>query len=597
VIVYGGGRAAWYRNGALIAEATGLTSSPLNLTATNNWLGRSQWPDNTIDGSFNEVRFYRGALLPLNIALNGAAGPDAIAPDPGALVSIRVESDDILLGNPAATQAQLLGNFQNINDVNLVPLGGSLSSGDPSVITVDANGFLTAVGTNGQSATISGTYFQEPVTPDVVTILGPTNLVMNLATSALGTGDLPVNATALADYNSPGLQGMNVNTFNGVVWSTTDPSVLSVTAFGQVGPVGPGTAWAVVTYGGMAASNQVTVSLSPGYSTPALAHRYSFTTNADDSVGTAHGILVDGALLGSPVVSGGQLVLNNPGFTGPSSDANCLSLPPSILPTSGSVTLEEWFTVAGSGFWCASWTFSDQLGTNSPGAGVGQYFMHTLSNPQGGPNPAGGGSSIVQATSGFGAGGDESRCYSTYVGIGAAGGGGYLDNNVTFYAATVIDGSTGTLKYYVYRVSDGAGGLMTGIPAIPLSSYSFNEAYLGRSAFDGDNSTAGSINEFRIWNGALVGADVAASFAAGPDAAPITPIAGRPKLTITLAAPNVIISWPVSATGFHLEVATAVSGPYGTGGLPAPTVVGDENQVTVPASALVGQYFRLSDAP
>ena len=126
-----------------------------------------------------------------------------------------------------------------------------------------------------------------------------------------------------------------------------------------------------------------------------LTHRYSFDVDASDSVGGAHGTLVDGVMAGTPTVVGGVLDLGNPGFTGPSSDANYLSLPASILPSSGSVTIEQWFNFVGSGFYTEAWAFSDRNGgANPPGATNGQYFMHTISNPQGGPNPAGGGSSI-----------------------------------------------------------------------------------------------------------------------------------------------------------------------------------------------------------
>ena len=87
-------------------------------------------------------------------------------------------------------------------------------------------------------------------------------------------------------------------------------------------------------------------------------------------------------------------------------------------------------------------------------------------------------------------------------------------------AATVIDGTAGTLSYYLYRVSDGVGGLQQTIPAIPLSSYSFTNAYLGRSAFAGDNISNGSFDEFRIYNDAQSAASIAADLAAGPDGVP-----------------------------------------------------------------------------
>jgi hypothetical protein len=141
--------------------------------------------------------------------------------------------------------------------------------------------------------------------------------------------------------------------------------------------------------------------------------------------------------------------------------------------------------------------------------------MHTISNPQGGPNPAGGGSSVAESLAGYG-NGAETRAFSTTVGLGFANG-GYLDDGGTYFAATVIDGTAGTLSYFVYRVSDGLGGLQSTVAAIPLSSYSFTDAFLGRSPFAADNWTSGSVDEFRIYNNATSTAQILADFQAGPN--------------------------------------------------------------------------------
>jgi len=258
-----------------------------------------------------------------------------------------------------------------------------------------------------------------------------------------------------------------------------------------------------------------------------LTHRYSFTTNTNDSVGVANGTLVNNTL-GNPfaTVSGGQLNLNNPNFSGPGVSSNYLSLPANILPASGSVTIESWFTFTGSGFFTEDWTFSNNANdTNPPGANNGQYLMHTISAPQPGSPPGGtntGGSHIAQALSGYAGSltpppGPETDAFGTTPGIGA-GGGGYLDDGGTYMSATVIDGVAGTLSYYVFRTSDGLGGLQQTIPATPLSSYGFTNAYLGRSAFMADNATSGSIDEFRIYANAETSAQIAADFAAGPNA-------------------------------------------------------------------------------
>jgi len=256
--------------------------------------------------------------------------------------------------------------------------------------------------------------------------------------------------------------------------------------------------------------------MSAGSLSADIIHRYSFTTDASDSVGTANGTLVNAA-----TVSAGQLQLNNPNFSGSTSGQTdphgYLSLPPSILPSSGSATIEEWYTFTGSGFFTESYTFSN--GTDAAPPTGGQYLMGTISAPQpatppGGPNT--GGSHIVESLNGFNPG-PETDAFSTTPNIGAVGG-GYQDDGETFMAATVIDGTAGTLSYYLFDVSaGGVGGLQQTVTGIPLSSFNFTNAYLGRSAFSGDNATSGSIDEFRIYNNAQSAAAVAADFAAGPN--------------------------------------------------------------------------------
>ena len=266
-------------------------------------------------------------------------------------------------------------------------------------------------------------------------------------------------------------------------------------------------------FGALAAATLLAVSASA--SQAALTHRYSFTTDMSDSVG---GATYNGTLINRATVSGGALQFNNPNFTGGKNpDTNGYgSLPISILPTSGSVTIEEWFTITGSGFFAESYTFSDNNNdTNNPGANNGQYLVHCISCPQGGAVPAGGGNRIEQAQ--VGGYTTETDDFGETPGVGA-GGGGYMDDGETFMCATVIDASTGLMSYYMYDMSQGGiGGLQSTVAADPLSGYSFTNAYLGRSAFIQDDATSGSMNEFRIYDDAQSAAQVAADEAAGPN--------------------------------------------------------------------------------
>jgi hypothetical protein len=246
-----------------------------------------------------------------------------------------------------------------------------------------------------------------------------------------------------------------------------------------------------------------------------LTHEYSFTNGATDSIGGANGTLMNSA-----TVSGGALQLNNPNFTGNTSGqtdtSGYLSLPVSILPTSGAVTIETWFTFTGSGFFTEAWTFSNATDANPPVGG--EYFMDTISAPQPAGTPGSGnntgGNHIVEGLHGYNPG-PEIDAFGTTPGMGAFGG-GYLDNGDTCFSAVTID-SSGNLSYYLYDETAGVGGLQSVVAGDPLSDFAFTNAYLGRSAFSGDNATSGSIDEFRIYNNAETASVIAADYAAGPN--------------------------------------------------------------------------------
>jgi hypothetical protein len=66
-------------------------------------------------------------------------------------------------------------------------------------------------------------------------------------------------------------------------------------------------------------------------SAASLIHRYSFSTNADDSIGGANGTLQGGA-----TISGGAVVLDG--------SSGYVYLPNDILAALNSVTIEAWLT-------------------------------------------------------------------------------------------------------------------------------------------------------------------------------------------------------------------------------------------------------------
>ena len=60
------GEAALYKNGRQVA--TGTVQTPNVIARTNNWIGRSAWPDALYNGLLDDIRIYNYALTPEDVA-------------------------------------------------------------------------------------------------------------------------------------------------------------------------------------------------------------------------------------------------------------------------------------------------------------------------------------------------------------------------------------------------------------------------------------------------------------------------------------------------------------------------------------------------
>jgi len=68
-----------YRDGTRLLTRVPITWPLSNINDVNDWLGRSQWPnDHTFGGTFNEVRIYGQALDECAIRATYIAGPDSL---------------------------------------------------------------------------------------------------------------------------------------------------------------------------------------------------------------------------------------------------------------------------------------------------------------------------------------------------------------------------------------------------------------------------------------------------------------------------------------------------------------------------------------
>ena len=90
---------------------------------------------------------------------------------------------------------------------------------------------------------------------------------------------------------------------------------------------------------------------------------------------------------------------------------------------------------------------------------------------------------------------------------------GNLDNQTNLHVACVLDPASGFMGIYTNgTLASSRNDLKS------LSDVHTNYFFLGKSLFAGDAPLNGSIDEFRIYSGALSEAAVATSYKNGPDA-------------------------------------------------------------------------------
>jgi hypothetical protein len=242
----------------------------------------------------------------------------------------------------------------------------------------------------------------------------------------------------------------------------------------------------------------------------ALRHRYSFTSDASDLIGGAHGTVVDaGAPTG--VFAGGRLdVSANTGQgsnSGISEDA-FVNFPNHLIRNAatggdpGKLTVEIWAQSAENRGWAALFT-AGVPGNNTEDSsnGGGEYIQFI---------PRSGDGAATLRTTSRGTGGNERG-----VDLPAS----PMSTTANTHFVTVYDqsgGLPGTLTLYVNGALVGSNMLAD---ALNLSTYNDVNIWLGRSQWP-DPVFDGYYDELRIYDTALSANEVGANFVRGPDAIP-----------------------------------------------------------------------------
>jgi len=261
----------------------------------------------------------------------------------------------------------------------------------------------------------------------------------------------------------------------------------------------------------LAAVTTALVLLVPVSSNAAIRHRYSFTNDASDSVGGAHGTVVDAGTTSNVIFNGGMIDLSantGQGSNGITEDAY-IDLPNGIVSaaaasgTSGAITIELWATVS------ATRTFQRfvDFGTSNNGedtSASGDASQYLEISPNSGRFTDG-----LEITNH-----PASNAAEPNVGMT-----GPFPIGVETHLAAVLDhtdttaGANGTMTLYRDGALVGSNEIH---PDFSLTLPIDNNNWLGRSQWN-DPVFDGSYDEFRIYDTALSAGQVAASFRSGPD--------------------------------------------------------------------------------
>ena len=283
----------------------------------------------------------------------------------------------------------------------------------------------------------------------------------------------------------------------------------------------------------------VLASVQLGASGAILTNRYSFTTDATDSVGGKNGTLVNAT------ISGGQAVLNNPPpIASGDITGQYVALPANIVSNFTTITMEVWVTpthddLTPGAEWNRLWDFGNSDGAN----GTASMWLRSGNS----------GNSVRGDIFGPGGGGIVSTSTK-------------LDNLLENHIVWTSDGPSQRARLYINGVLAGANDLFAVTPA---SMGSTTNDWLGRSQFVADRYFSGSINEFRIYQGEMTPLEVAADFQAGPDT-----LAGSPG----------------TVTNLQLQIATPLAVNGGTMATVLAQTTGLTNTINVADSDVVVNY-------
>jgi hypothetical protein len=254
-----------------------------------------------------------------------------------------------------------------------------------------------------------------------------------------------------------------------------------------------------------------------------LTHRWSF----DEPAGSAQFVdsvlgVTNGIVHGAARIDGnGNLVL--PGL---SQRTNYAELPPFLLASSNytAVTFEFWVTFGTNIPWGRLMDFGD----TSPSTGNGRYCLDFTPHSGYGPN------GINFEASGTDPG------YNLVQNVALP---PVLDNSGKIHLVLIWDSIAGYMAVYTNGALVGISTNLT----LPISAIVNTHSYLGKSSYTNDYCGTATIDEFRMYSGAMSTAQITADDASGPNVLP------SPQMNAVAAGPAIVFTWPDYFAGYTLQ--------------------------------------------
>jgi hypothetical protein len=342
----------------------------------------------------------------------------------------------------------------------------------------------------GRSGTLAATIVANPAPASIQSVVG-----VSQTFTASATGQPPLTLQWLKNGVAiPGANGANL----------TLPSI-------QLSDAGSYTLTASNSVGGKVTS-------APGVLTvvnnPFLVHRWSFNDGTDSISGS------NATLFGTASYSGGQLVLPGGGHLVSYATVN-------IAPTfanSPSLTFEGWFTDSSLANWAKVWMF---------GISTANYIDFTPMRGNNGNVPS-------MSFNPFGAEVNTSNLPLEPP---------VLTAGTVYHVVAAYDSARNQMNLYL----NGALVATNNMLGSDLTQVQAVTGYFGASLFN-DPDLTGSIDEMRVWRGALSAAQVAATDFAGTSSVPDFNV----KLTAQLSGGTLTLFW---SSGTLLQ-ATSLAGPW-----------------------------------